>query len=55
MTKRRDAHQDKSQRDKFTEAAKAAECDDDPGRFADRVKKVSTAPPPHQPMKKPKK
>jgi hypothetical protein len=44
----------KSQHAKFIEAAKAAETDNDPKRFADKVKKVASAPPPHQPMKKSK-
>ena len=38
----------KAQHQKFVEAAKAAECDDDDARFAERVKKVATAPPPKE-------
>jgi len=53
--KQRPARSHKSQIEKFIDAAKAAETDDDPKRFAERVKKVSTAPPPHQPMQTKKK
>lgn len=41
----------KAQHAKFVEAAKAAECDENEQRFAETVKKVAKAPPPHQPSK----
>jgi hypothetical protein len=36
----------KTQHDKFVEAARALECDDDEGRFRERFKKLTEAPPP---------
>jgi len=40
---------DKSQTDKFREAARALECDDDDDRFKERVKKLVR----HKPVEKP--
>jgi hypothetical protein len=42
------AHE-KPQSDKFTEAARALECDDDPQRFRERVAKLVK----HKPVEKP--
>jgi hypothetical protein len=39
----------KSQSDKFKEAARALECDDDDARFKERVKKLVR----HKPVEKP--
>lgn len=40
---------DRSQTDKFREAARALECDDDEARFDERVKKLVK----HKPVEKP--
>lgn len=50
---------DKTQVERFREAARELECDDDPERFAERVRKITKAPPtpqskPVEPPKKPK-
>jgi hypothetical protein len=37
--------ENKNQIEKFREAARALECDDDPERFAERVRKIAKAPP----------
>lgn len=36
---------------RFQEAARELECDDDPERFAERVRKIAKAPPVHKPKK----
>lgn len=36
---------EKSQSDRFKQAARELECDDDPERFAERVRKIAKAPP----------
>lgn len=41
MSKKPTEEEKKAQHAKFVEAAKAAECDDDEQRFAERVKKVA--------------
>jgi len=38
-------HEAKSQSDKFKEAARAAECDEDEARWDERLKKVATQKP----------
>ena len=35
----------KSQSERFKQAARDLECDDDPERFAERVRKIAKAPP----------
>ena len=40
------------QLDRFREAARALECDDDDARFDERLKKVAKAKPPAEPNKK---
>jgi hypothetical protein len=44
MSKKPTEAEKKAQHAKFVEAAKAAECDDDEKRFAERVKKVAGSP-----------
>lgn len=39
-------HGEKSQAERFREAARALECDDDDARFDAKLKKVATAPKP---------
>lgn len=43
-----------TQRDRFEQAARELECDDDPERFAERVRKIAKAPPAphHKPKEK---
>lgn len=42
----------KNQLDRFKDAARELECDDDPERFAERVRKIANAPPaPHSKKK----
>ena len=42
-------NKDKSQSDKFTEAARQLECDDDEQRFNERIRKLVK----HKPVEKP--
>lgn len=43
---------DKSQSEKFKEAARELDCDEDEGRWDDRLKKIATAKPIQPPEKK---
>jgi hypothetical protein len=47
VTKRTNADSDagKPQAERFKQAARELECDDDPERFAERVRKIAKAPP----------